>query len=145
MTEPIEDDLSLGERYSLCWTDPAADDVDSAAFLASHAASRPAEQLEVLLLDQFYRWRDGRPWQVEDYLAAHPALTGDPEVRLKLIQGEFLARLERTGEPDPASFIARFPELAEEIRTQCEVDQWLSRHGGPGHRGLVANRDRCRR
>ena len=78
----------------------------------------PAEQLEVLLLDQLYRWRNGCPKPVEEYLAEHPTLTGDPEVRLKLIQGEFLARLERDEDPDPAAYIEKFPDLAEEIRTQ---------------------------
>ena len=125
MIEPMKDDATLGEGYSVCWTQsgPAH---SAAAFLAGHPDAPPAEQLEVLLLDQLLRWRNGCPKPVEEYLAEHPTLTGDPEVRLKLIQGEFLARLERDEDPDPAVYIKKFPDLAEEIRTQCEVDQWLT-------------------
>ena len=61
MTEPLEDDLSLGERYSLCWTDRQPMIRTSAAFLASHAHSRPAEQLEVLLLDQYLPLEERSP------------------------------------------------------------------------------------
>jgi serine/threonine protein kinase len=129
MTEPLRDDATLDERYSVCWAQsgPAH---SAAAFLADHAGAPLTEQLEVLLLDQLLRWRSGCPKPVQDYLAEHPTLAGEPEARLKLVQGEFLARLEREEDPDPAVFIKMFPDLAEEIRAQCEVDRWLTLAAG---------------
>src|SRR5262249_17534041 len=72
------------------------------------------------------RWRSGRPKPVGDYMAEHPSLADDREAILKLVQGEFLARLDRGEAPEPDSYIRMFPGLAEEIRLQCEVDRWLT-------------------
>src|SRR5262245_30962486 len=135
MIDPSEDDVSLIDLYSICWSSDASAP-DSAVFLAEHVCASSSDQLEVLLLDQLMRWRNGDPRPVEDYLAAHPTLTGQPEARLKLIQGEFLARLARGEDPDPSPYIRRFPELAEEIRAQCEVDHWLTLSAVEGEPGL---------
>jgi serine/threonine protein kinase len=125
MAEPLSDDATLDERYSACWAESGPDQT-AAAFLAGHVGAPLTEQLDVLLLDQLLRWRSGSPKRVEEYVAEHPTLTGDPEFRLMLIQGEFRALLERDESPDPATYIAMFPDLAEEIRTQFEIDRWLT-------------------
>jgi len=52
---------------------------------------------------------------IGDYVAEYPALISDTEMILKLIQGEFLARLEREEAPDPGFYMGMFPHLAEEI------------------------------
>ena len=61
------------------------------------------------MTDQLLRWRTGRPKGVGDYLAEHPSLADDPEAILKLVQGEFLARLERGEAPDTDSYARMFP------------------------------------
>ncbi len=127
MIEPIEPDEPLDEQYSGVWTHPTDGPASSvAAFLVNHPGASAAERLDVLLTDQLLRWRRGCPMFVGEYLEEHPALASDPEAILRMIQGEFLARLECDEVPDPASYMRMFPDLAEEIRLQCEVDQWLT-------------------
>ena len=133
MSESNKTDTSLDETYSAAWSDLGEgvgiddDSLPSAAdFLASHPDASLAERLEVLLADQMLRWRRGCPKLIGDYLAEHPTSTGEPETILKLIQGEFLALLETHQNPDPAAYARMFPELSQEIHTQCEVDRWLS-------------------
>jgi serine/threonine protein kinase len=133
MSEPIKPDTSLDETYSSAWSDHGkcvGTDHDSppsaALFLASHPDASPAERLDVLLTDQLLRWRRGCPKRVGDYVAEHPTSTGDPEAILRLIQGEFLALLESDQAADPAVYMRMFPELSQEIGSQCEVDRWLT-------------------
>jgi serine/threonine protein kinase len=118
---------TLDEQYSTIWSEhddgPEPSAVD---FLADHPDASPSERLDVLLIDQVLRWGCGRPEPVADYLAEHPSLADDPEAILKLVQGEFLARLARGEAPEADSYIRMFPGLAEEIRLQCEVDRWLT-------------------
>jgi serine/threonine protein kinase len=132
MGEPIEHDATLDERYAAAWLHHGPT-VSTADFLASYPNVSPPERLDVLLTDQLLRWRHGCPKPLGDYLAEHPSLAGDPESILKLVQGDFLARLECAESADPASYLRMFPELAEAIRCQCEVDQWLTIPLGPGH------------
>jgi hypothetical protein len=146
--KPIELDETLDERFRDAWSHQGDGTPPSAAdFLANYPAATPAERLDVLLAEQMLCWRGGCPRSVGEFLAAHPDQANDSEAILKLVQGEFLARLERAEAPDPGSYMRMFPNLAEEIRLQCEVDQWLThpRAAGPidGHdRGLPFRRGR---
>jgi serine/threonine protein kinase len=129
MIEPIEHDATLDEQYSDIWSrqgDGPAPSASAADFLAGRPGASAAERLEVLLTDQLLRWRHGCPKPLGDYLAEHPSLASDPESILKLVQGDFLARLECAETADPAFYMRMFPELAEAIRLQCEVDRWLT-------------------
>src|SRR5262249_49729703 len=127
MMRPSPRDEALDEQYSGAWSHPGEDRPPSAAdFLESHPDASPAERLDVLLTDELLRWRRGCPGSVAAYLGEPPTLADDPEAILKRVQGEFLARLEREEVPDPGSYMRMSPDLAEEIRLQCEVDQWLT-------------------
>jgi tRNA A-37 threonylcarbamoyl transferase component Bud32 len=140
MTKPDQDDGALDEQYGVHWAD-SGESSCAALFLADHASSSLADQIDVLLLDQLLRWRSGCPKPIDEYLTQHATLTSRPEARLRLIQGEFLMRLERGENPDPAMYIQKFPELAEEIRTQCEVDRWLTLSTEPGSSAVTAARE----
>ena len=109
----------------------------TARFLADHPDVPLAEQIEVLLLDQLLRWRDGCPKPVEEYLAEYVTLTGEPDARLKLIQESSCRDWNGTRTPN-CTLTRKFPELAEEIRTQCEVDLWLTLPGEPESGPLLA-------
>ena len=98
----------------------------------STQGASPSERLDVLVADQLIRWRRGSPKLISDYLLEHPELKSDSEALLKLIQGEFLARIEREETPDAGLYMRMFPDLAEEIRLQCEVDHWLTIPSPPG-------------
>ena len=127
MIRPNRGDETLDEQYSTIWSEHGDGPEPSAAdFLAEHPDASISECLDVLLTDQLLQWRCGRSKPVADYLAEHPSLADDPEAILKLVQGEFLARLGHGEAPEPDSYIRIFPGLAEEIRLQCEVDRWLT-------------------
>ncbi len=122
----------LEEQYSAIWSQHGdAPEPSTADFLADRPDASASERLDVLLTDQLLRWQSGRPRPIADYLAEHPSLADDPEATLKLVQGEFLARLDRGETPEPGSYIGMFPDLAEEIRLQCEVDRWLTMAAPP--------------
>jgi hypothetical protein len=127
MNKLNRDDGTLDQLYGAAWSRHDDGPEPSAAdFLAEHPDASPAERFDVLLTDQLLRWRCGRPRPIAEYLAEHPSQADDPEAILKLVQGEFLARLECGEAPDPESYARMVPGLAEAIRHQCEVDQWLT-------------------
>src|SRR4051812_41273903 len=133
MIKPIERDETLDEQYSDIWSRHGDGPAPSPAeFLANYPDATPDERQGVLLADQLVRWRRDCPKFIGDYVAEYPALISDSEMILKLIQGEFLARLERDEAPDPGFYMGMFPHLAEQIRLQCEVDQWLTIPFPPG-------------
>lgn len=110
MTRPTDRDEALDEQYSGVWSRHGEDSSPSAAdFLANHPDASPSERLDVLLTEQLLRWRQGCSKIVDDYLEEHPDLAGDPEAILKLVQGEFLARLEPRRCPTPARTCGGFP------------------------------------
>jgi serine/threonine protein kinase len=133
MIREERDGETLEEFYSSAWT-RYGDGVEPSAadFLADHPDASASERLDVLLADQWLRWRGDRPKPVQDYLAEHPSLANDTEGLLKLIHGEFLARLERGEEPELSLYEECFPDLAEAIRLQCEVERWLTMPAPPG-------------
>jgi hypothetical protein len=62
MIESLRDDATLDEQYSVHCSQSRSGLSDSAAaFLANHSDAASTEQLEVLLLDQLLRWRNGCP------------------------------------------------------------------------------------
>jgi serine/threonine protein kinase len=75
-----------------------------------------------LLADQRTRWARGDRVPVEQYLKHQPALGNNTEALLDLIYAEVVLRRERGETPTPEEYVARFPDLAEPIRTQFEVD-----------------------
>ena len=114
MNKPIERDETLDTRYSGIWSRHSGGPSPSPAeFLVDYPDASPDERLDVLLADQLVRWHRDCPKSVGDYVAEYPALIRDSEMILKLIQGEFLARLEREEAPEPGLYMGMFPHLAE--------------------------------
>ena len=102
MIKPIERAETLDEQYSDIWSRHGDGPAPSPAeFLANYPDASPDERHDVLLADQLVRWRRDCPKPIGDYVAEYPALISDSEMILKLVQGEFLARLERDEAPEP--------------------------------------------
>ncbi len=84
------------------------------------------EQLVMVLReDQCRRWRAGQRVLAEEYLRDHPALAGSPADAQVLIWGEALLRWEVGEEPDPDEYRARFPQHAEALAQQFELQRYL--------------------
>src|SRR5262249_53698866 len=68
------------------------------------------------------RWERDDRVPVEELLRSHPALEGNPEAIVDLLYSEVLLRRERGECPTVDEYVSRFPDLAEPIRTQFELD-----------------------
>jgi len=75
-----------------------------------------------LLADQRARWVRGERVRVEEFLNTHPGLRENSELLLDLIYAETILRSERGETPTVDEYVHRFPDLADPIRTQFEVD-----------------------
>jgi hypothetical protein len=84
-----------------------------------------ASLIDPVRADQAARWRAGTGPRAEEYLAAFPALRERTEDLLVLIWGEVLLRAERGESPDPADYQRRFPDLAQPLALQFELEQGL--------------------
>jgi serine/threonine-protein kinase len=96
------------------------------ADLVQRCGTMPLPRLvEALREDQAGRWRSGaRPW-AETYLEAFPKLAASAEDALVLVMGEVLLRLELGETPQPREYQARFPQHAETLAVQFELQGHL--------------------
>jgi hypothetical protein len=76
-------------------------------------------RLAGVLREQRKRWQGGERIRVEDYLATIPDLSA--EELLDLIYNEKLLREEEGTPAELEEYVARFPQLASEVRMQFEV------------------------
>src|SRR5262245_49110186 len=75
-----------------------------------------------LLADQRKRWERDDRVPVEDLVQSHAALANNPEAVVDVSYAQVLLRREFAYEPPPDEYVSRFPNLAEPIRTQFELD-----------------------
>jgi serine/threonine protein kinase len=79
--------------------------------------------LTSLLADQRQRWQRGERIRVEDYDVGDPRVPADAEAILQLIYNEVILREQQGEAPQLAEYLQRFPNLADPLRLQFEVDQ----------------------
>jgi serine/threonine-protein kinase len=82
----------------------------------------PPALLDQVLKEQRQRWRQGERVLVESYRDAQPALCAERDVLLDLIYNEILLREEDGEQPRLEEYRQRFPQFAEELALQFEVD-----------------------
>jgi tRNA A-37 threonylcarbamoyl transferase component Bud32 len=83
------------------------------------------ELLDSIRAEQRREWQSGRRLPVEHYIALHPELQQDDESTLDLICSEKVLREESGERVAGDEYIRRFPHLAEKLRRQLMVDEWL--------------------
>jgi hypothetical protein len=83
--------------------------------------------VEALRSDQAQRWRAGQRLWAEDYLEAFPPLAAAPEDALVLLWGEVLLRLELGEAPQSTEYRQRFPQHADALAVQFELQHQLDR------------------
>jgi tRNA A-37 threonylcarbamoyl transferase component Bud32 len=81
--------------------------------------------VEVLREDQARRWRSGHGLPAETYLVAFPTLAASPEDALVLVWGEVLLRFEAGAAPGLDEYRARFPQHADTLALQFELQGHL--------------------
>jgi WD40 repeat protein/serine/threonine protein kinase len=101
-------------------------DQDLRDWLAQAQPLEAAELVEILQRDQQRRWRRGERVPVEAYLRLCPGLAERGEEVLDLVLGEFLLRQERGEFPKLDEYRWRFPQLADPLQTDFELDEALA-------------------
>src|SRR5262245_16850508 len=86
---------------------------------------------ESLLADQRRRWAAGDQVRVSHFLDSQPLLREHPETLLDLICAEVLLRRQAGENPTPDEYVTQFPDLADPIRVQFEVDEALAEQFPP--------------
>ena len=106
------DNESPAKQFSRFWErDEPLPDVF--AFLRKAGDITRTQRLEVLLVDQYERWKSGNPLKVEDYLAEFPDVASDIRLKLQLVSEE-VGYLEDSGQQvDLNALTSRFPDLRE--------------------------------
>jgi serine/threonine-protein kinase len=90
------------------------------------AKAVPPGLLAAMLDDQRRSWQQGERVLVESFLKRVPELQDDHAGLLDLIYSEIVLR-EHAGEhPAPEEYLARFPQLRDELTLQFEVDRALN-------------------
>jgi tetratricopeptide (TPR) repeat protein/tRNA A-37 threonylcarbamoyl transferase component Bud32 len=93
--------------------------------MADLTESKIAPAAERMLDEQSGCWRRGEPRSVEFFLARDPTLRDDPERVLDLIYHEVLLRTRLKESPSLDEYVQRFPEFADQLKTQFEVHEAL--------------------
>jgi serine/threonine-protein kinase len=105
------------------WRQGQRPDVDAVLAQAGHLT--PDQVAAALRVDQRERWQTGEPVPAENYLGRHPQVRADREAAVDLIFSEFVLR-ERLGErPGPDEYLRRFPEYADVLGPQLELNRAL--------------------
>ncbi|HUG90234.1 MAG TPA: protein kinase [Planctomycetaceae bacterium] len=98
---------------ALCETSDTPPDVF--AFLAEYPEATVRQRADVLLFDQFNRWRQGLGEPVETYFSRCPDVAEHDGLCLELIAEEFAYLQDCGQQPQVADFQRRFPDLAGPI------------------------------
>lgn len=118
----------LTERYYQFWyEEQLVNALDR--FLAAHSDLTVVQLGEVLLVDQALHWQDAAGPSVEQYLQRFPAVTDQRSLVLELVYGELRAARGLGLRVDTAALENRFPDLAEPLRRQLQVSEWLAEEG----------------
>jgi serine/threonine protein kinase/Flp pilus assembly protein TadD len=89
-------------------------------------ASPEAESLVAGLAEELARrWRQGAPCQVEELLALHPELAGQPQMVVPLIYEEICQRQENGQEPSVEEYGRRFPHWQRQVEMLFECQRLL--------------------
>ncbi|QEH33755.1 Serine/threonine-protein kinase pkn5 [Aquisphaera giovannonii] len=85
--------LGLAPEFQRLWEDSSTLP-DVFGFLASHPAAAMDEKVDVLRIDQEYRWRRGKPLPLQTYLRRLPNIAGRLDLVRRLIAGDQSCRRE---------------------------------------------------
>jgi serine/threonine protein kinase/Tfp pilus assembly protein PilF len=114
--------VRLAQRYEQAWRDsgerPILDD-----FLADSVSDSdgPGTRLAVLRADMSLRWEAGEKLGAQWYLDHYPDLGQDTIVAL--IYEEYCLREDDQESPDPAQYLARYPQFAEPLGRVLEIHE----------------------
>lgn len=89
-----------------------------------------SQQAARLRMQQRMLWEQGQFVSAETLLAENQQLAAQPELAVELIYHEVMLREARGERPEPAEYLARFPEYAGLLQSLFEVHAALAEHPG---------------
>ena len=133
------DNSVLAVRFSTLW-EKSVFLPNLEEFLAEQPHPTLRELADVLLTDQFYRWRTDSLIPVERYFRKFPEIGADESVKLELIVQEF-ELLSKSADfysrPQIADYVARFPDLSDKLHSL--VDKSSSDKSSPAFAELTTD------
>jgi serine/threonine-protein kinase len=94
-------------------------------------------QLARLLREQVDDWTKGAPRPLRAYLDERPGLPDRAEAIVELVNQELLLRIARGETPEPAQYLAEFPDLIEPLQRLFEVHALPSADGGSSRATMI--------
>jgi len=91
-----------------------------ASYVPCQARFRTALELELVATDIEWRWRSGLSAAVEDYLVQFPELSHDLDTIVQLAVCEYRATSRAGHAVEPAEFLRRFPQAAQQLQTALD-------------------------
>jgi tetratricopeptide (TPR) repeat protein len=113
----------LAGRYEAAWRAAVYPRPDLAAYLPDDPEERPGALLALLRTDLTLRWEANEPVAVEWYRRRYEGIDG--QVLAGLLLEEFCLRVEAGEQPDPVEYEARFPEVADQVRTLLDIHRLI--------------------
>ncbi len=128
--------VRLARRFEAAWRNDPGRRPDPDGFLPDDGLECPGARLALLRVDLALRREAGEAVGAEWYRRRYPDL--DDETLVALIYEEFCLREDDQEDPDPAEYVARFPEVAERLRRVFDI------HGlvGSGQTTVLSRRQR---
>ena len=118
------DPMEPAEQLLRLWEQGQQPDLDT--FLSQIGSLTPEQMIVILRVDQRQRWRQGAPVRAETYLEKYASLYQDRESVVDLVYSEYLLR-EAAGETSLLEdYLVRFPEYADDLRTQIELHRAMA-------------------
>ena len=106
---------NLAEKFRVLW-ETSIFLPDTVAFLDDNPNATRRERADVVLVDQFHRWRSDCVVLAERYFVKFPDIAEDETLALELIVQEFELQAKQTDiskRPKLVEFVARFPNLRQ--------------------------------
>jgi hypothetical protein len=103
-------------QFEAAWESGQSPAID--AFLPANEPMRRAVLIELVHIDLERRLKRGEPARVENYLARYPVLPSNAAVVVELLAEEYILRLRENPNLQPSELFARFPEYAEQLRSE---------------------------
>lgn len=70
---------------------------------------------DLVISEQFYRWKAGDHKRIASYVETYPSLRSDKSALLEMVRAEIVLRREHQEAPTSADYESSFPELSNEI------------------------------
>ena len=101
-------------------------------------AKSPRQAADLVISEQFYRWKHGDHRRIESYVQSYPSLRSDQKSLLEMLRAEVVLRREYHETPQTSDYDSSFPEASSELHELLDSrsDATLEVTQGPGQNDI---------